>query len=294
MKSQENHEQTFEKGSKPLPPKYGKEITNSLGMKFLYIQPGQFMMGSPKNEHGRSNNQILHEVTLTKGFLMQTTQVTVGQWRKFAEEYKTEAEIRDGAYGMSGKEWKKSKDFYWDNPGFKQNDDYPVTCVTWNDTQAFIIWLNEKESMNKYRLPTEAEWEYSARAGTTTAYCFGKEQRRLGQYAWYCRNSGNNTHPVGKLLPNAWGLYDMHGNVWEWCQDWYSAYPSHSVKDPKGPDKGSYRLLLGGAWESSPFKFGWDIVNWLYVDQSCRSAYRNYNDPAYRSSNVGFRILREA
>ncbi|HLC15756.1 MAG TPA: SUMF1/EgtB/PvdO family nonheme iron enzyme, partial [Thermodesulfovibrionia bacterium] len=162
-------------------------IENSLKMKFAYIPPGKFMMGSTN-------------VTLSQGFFMQTTPVTQGQWK-----------------ALMG-----------NNPSrFKRcGDDCPVESVSWHDAQKFIEKLNKREGVNKYRLPTEAEWEYAARAGSDTAYCFGDDEARLSEYAWYDKNSDGRTHPVAKKKPNAWWLYDMHGNVWEWSEDWYGDYPT--------------------------------------------------------------------
>jgi formylglycine-generating enzyme required for sulfatase activity len=128
-------------------------------------------------------------------------------------------------------------------------------------------------------LPTEAEWEYACRAGTQTAYSFGDSESELADYAWYGPNSGRTTHPVGSKKPNAWGLYDMHGNVSEWCQDWYGSYPSGSVTDPTGPYSGSHRVSRGG---------GWDGIS------VCRSAIRLWGRPGYRGSDIGFRVLRSS
>jgi len=268
----------------------GEGLGERLGMKFVYIPPGEFMMGSPEDEPGRYDNEILHKVTLTKGFYMQTTQVTVGQWRKFAKDsgYKTEAETGDGAYGWTGEKWEKSKDIYWDHPGFEQNDDCPVTCVSWNDAQKFI-----KSLKGTYRLPTEAEWEHACRAGTTTPFHFGKclstdQANYDGNYPLEGCPKGifrEKTVPVGSFPPNAWGLYDMHGNVWEWCQDnsnWDSdkkvvvtdTYVD-GVSDPLS-EIGSIRVLRGGGWVSGA--------------RGCRSADRYYSTPDDRSNSFGFRL----
>ena len=222
------------------------------GMAFIPISPGTFMMGSPSNESGRDNDEKQHRVTLTKGYYMQTTEVTQRQWK-----------------AVMGS-----------NPsGFKNcGDDCPVEKVSWKDVQAFIEKLNQREGGNKYRLPTEAEWEYAARAGSTTRFSFGDNEGRLGEYAWYNSNSGSKTHSVGQKRPNAWGLYDMHGNVREWCQDWYDDYPSGSVTDPTGPHSGSRRVLRGGSWN--------------YVPRGVRGAYRNFFSPGNRLSDMGFRLLR--
>jgi formylglycine-generating enzyme required for sulfatase activity len=168
-----------------------------------------------------------------------------------------------------------------DNPSeFKDcGDDCPVENVSWNDAQGFIKKLNEIEGVDNYRLPTEAEWEYACRAETNTEFSFGDEASELGEYAWYIDNSGDRTHPVGTKKPNAWGLYDMHGNVIEWCQDWYADYPSNSVTDPKGPSKGEYRVLRGGSW----------LINARRI----RSADRFRNDPNYRYLGIGFRVARD-
>ena len=270
-------------------------ITNSIGMTFVYIKPGTFMMGSPSGEVGRDNDETQHQVTLTRGFHMGETEVTVGQWRVFARDsgYKTEAETGGGAYTFIEGKWEKKEGAYWDNPGFAQSENHPVTCVSWNDVQAFIRWINRKENAD-YRLPTEAEWEYAARAGTQTARFWGEDADRACGYAnvsdltewsgrkWNnphnCRDGHWFTAPVGSFRPNPWGLHDMIGNVWEWCQDWKGDYPSGSVTDPTGPYSGSVRVNRGGSWG--------------YGARLCRSAYRDFNTPEYRSNLLGFRLSR--
>ena len=254
----------------------GKKTTNSLGMEFVYIKPGTFMMGSPSSEPGRRSDEKQHQVTLTKGFYMQTTEVTQGQWRAIMGN----------------------------NPSHFKNcgDDCPVEKVSWNDAQGFIRKLNQKEGTDKYRLPTEAEWEYAARAGSTTVFANGGISElkcgydsNLDAMGWYCGNSGvtysgcydasrwggpkcAGTHPVAKKQPNAWGLYDMHGNVWEWCQDWYGKnYPSGSVIDPTGRSSGSDRVNRGGSWLSDA--------------RGCRSANRRRSKPGYRNRYLGFRLV---
>jgi formylglycine-generating enzyme required for sulfatase activity len=265
----------------------GKKISNSLGMEFVYIAPGKFMMGSPSNEPSRDDDEKQHRVTLTKGFYIQTTEVTVGQWRTFVRDtgYKSEAETGGGAYIWTGSKWEKKKGTYWDHPGFSQTDNHPVTCVSWNDANAFIKWLSRKEG-KIYRLPTEAEWEYAARAGTDTPFSFGRclstdQANYDGNYPLSGCSKGKyrkSTIPVSSLTANTWGLYDMHGNVWEWCQDWYGDYPSSSVTDPAGSSGGSYRVNRGGSWYNSA--------------RNCRSAYRVRFTPGSRSSYLGFRLLR--
>ena len=170
------------------------------------------------------------------------------------------------------------------NPSQFKGPQNPVEKVSWADAVEFCGKLSampaEKTAGHVYRLPTEAEWEYACRSGTTTAYGFGDDASRLGDYGWFDGNSDSSTHPVGEKKPNAWGLYDMHGNVWEWCQDWYGDYPSGSTTDPTGPSSGSFRVDRGGSWCSSA---GY-----------CRSAYRYRNAPESRGNFLGFRVLRSS
>jgi formylglycine-generating enzyme required for sulfatase activity len=262
-------------------------LVDSLGMEFVPISPGTFIMGSPENEEDRWDDETQHKVTLTQGVYMGVTQVTVGQFRRFvkATGYRTEAETDGGAYIWTGEKWEKKAGRYWDNPGFDQTDEHPVTCVSWNDVQDFIKKLNQRESQYNYRLPTEAEWEYAARAGTTTPFGFGEtldtdQANYDGNYPYAGGPRGiyrKKTTPVKNFSPNAWGLYDMHGNVWEWCQDWYGDYPSGSVTDPQGPQSGDDRVLRGGSW--------------LNFARLCRSAYRNWRTPDDRRSANGFRLV---
>ncbi|MBF0224692.1 MAG: formylglycine-generating enzyme family protein [Desulfobacterales bacterium] len=231
----------------------------------VYIAPGTFNMGSPSNESDRDSDEVLHEVRITKGFYIGVTEITQGQWKKIMGN-------NPSNFSSCG-------------------DDCPVEQVSWLDCQEFIKKLNEKERSDKYRLPTEAEWEYAARAGTSTPYAGAS----LDAMGWYGDNSGSKTHPVAKKQANAWGLYDMHGNVWEWCFDVKTDYsqnpPSNPIYTGKGwydlytldisglyADTGSSRVIRGGYWSSSA--------------QSCRSAYRHYYSPSYRGSNLGARLAR--
>jgi len=269
----------------------GKTFTNSLGMKFVRIPSGTFMMGSPSGESNRDwdSDETQHRVTLTRPFYMQTTEVTVGQWRQFFRDsgYRTEAETGDGAYVWTGSEWETKKGTYWDNPNFSQSDDYPVTCVSWNDCMEFVKWLNRKERAGKYRLPTEAEWEYACRAGTTTPFNTGNclstsEANYDGHFPYTGCAEGQyrqKTVSVASFSANAWGLYDMHGNVWELCSDWYGDYPSRAVTDPDGPSSGKDRVLRGGCW----------VLDAGY----CRSADRDRAMPRGRHSFIGFRLVRD-
>ena len=228
-------------------------ITNSIGMKFVLIPAGSFTMGSPSDEPERGTSERQHEVIISKPFYLQTTEVSQGQWKKVMGN----------------------------NPSNFKNcgEDCPVEQVSWDMAQQFISKLNQMEDTNKYRLPTEAEWEYACRAGTETPYSIG-EVDKLGEYAWYTINSANQAHPIGKKKPNDWGLYDMHGNVWEWVQDWLGEYPSNSVVDPKGPpDKGRGRVLRGGSWRSDA--------------RFLRSANRDGLLPRVRDGRFGFRVARD-
>ncbi|MCP4108120.1 MAG: SUMF1/EgtB/PvdO family nonheme iron enzyme [Desulfobacteraceae bacterium] len=235
------------------------EITNSLRMKFVYIKAGTFTMGSPENEKGRDSDEKQHRVTLTKGFYMQTTEVTQRQWKAIMGS------------NLSN---------------FKGCEECPVENVSWNDTQEFIKKLNQKGE-GVYSLPTEAEWEYAARAGTDTPFYFGKclstdQVNYNGNYPLKGCPKGEyrkKTTPVASFKANLWGLYDMHGNVWEWCQDWYSNYPSTAVSDPSGPKTGSLRVNRGGSW--------------VYNAGYCRSACRRNNSPDNRNNGLGFRLSRE-
>ena len=229
----------------------GKRITNSIGMAFVRIPAGSFTMGS---NNGDSYEKPVHRVTISRSFYMQTTEVTQAQW----------------------------KSVMGNNPSRFKGDNLPVERVSWNDAQEFIKRLNRKEGASKYRLPTEAEWEYAARAGGTGAYCFGNDRGRLGEYAWYSSNSGNETHHVGTKKPNGWGLYDMHGNVWEWVQDWFGKgyYSSSPNTDPRGPSSGTTRVNRGGSWDLGA--------------RCCRSAFRNGYGPGLTNDDLGFRVARVA
>jgi len=219
-------------------------------MKFKLIPAGMFTMGYASGE----DFETPHEVTLTEPFKMGVHEVTQAQYVQVMGVNPSLSKFKGG--------------------------NKPVVMVSWEDAVEFCRRLSElpaeKAAGNVYRLPTDAEWEYACRAGTTTMYSFGDDESDLGDYAWLPGNSGNKTHPVGRKQPNAWGLYDMHGNVFEWCQDWYVDYPSGSVTDPTGPAVGSSRVCRGGGWDR-PAEF-------------CRSAFRVSNKPSLRGSSNGFRV----
>jgi formylglycine-generating enzyme required for sulfatase activity len=236
-----------------------KEITNSIGMKLVLISKGTFMMGSPESEKGRDDVETQHEVTISKDYYLGVYEVTQAQYEKVIG--KNPSQFQGGRVG-------------------NENADLPVEQVSWDDAVEFCKKLSElpeeKKAGRVYRLPTEAQWEYACRAGSKSAYSFGESSKSLGDYAWFDKNSNGRTHPVGEKKANAWGLYDMHGNVWEWCSDWYGEYPNGALSDPTGPKEGSFRVFRGGSWR--------------YVAADCRSAVRYRNGPSFRYYSIGFRV----
>ncbi len=271
---------------KPVPP---KSLTLDLGkgvtMKLVLIPAGSFMMGSPDSEKDRKAKEgPQHKVTISPGapgFYMGITEVTVGQFGGFvgATGYKTQAEEHGGVWVFRKGKRKKVPGVSWRKCGFYQTPSHPVVCVSWNDAVAFCKWVGKKTARG-VRLPTEAEWEYACRAGTKPRFCFGDDDKQLGDYAWYKANSRGKTHRVGQKKPNAWGLYDMHGNVWEPCADWYAdSYANAKGVDPQGPATGENRVLRGGSWHDPP--------------GTCRSANRLGIAPGFRTLNHGFRVVVE-
>ncbi len=258
-----------------------KEYTNSLGMKFMLIPAGKFRMGTSRDEidrclgilDGKANVGWIaslietegpdHAVEITQPFRMGATEVTVKQFRQFIEA--------NPNYLVGDDRWNRDLDTY---------GEHPVLFVSWQNAVDFCSWLSEKEG-KKYRLPTEAEWEYCCRAGKSeTRYSFGDDEAQLENYAWCKTNSGGETQPVGTKKANAWGLYDMHGNAFEWCQDWFlsNSYKLSPSKDPMGPGGGSFHVTRGGGFFS-------DSV-------MCRSAFRNYGASGI-CYDTGFRVLLE-
>jgi len=252
-------------------------VTNSIGMELIEIPAGKFTMGSPAGEKDRQDNEAQVSVTLTKPFLLGKYEVTQGQWKSVM-----------GTEPWDGKD------------NVKADKDCPATYVSYFDAVEYCDTLTTIERKagklkadEEYRLPTEAEWEYACRVGTTTAFSFGDDESELGEYAWWGgldvkalkkgeikAGEGNAAreqyaHKVGVKKPNSWGLHDMHGNVSEWCSDWYDGKLAGGT-DPVGPNGGEERVFRGGAWGNSP--------------RSCRSARRNILAPSYRSNPLGFRV----
>jgi formylglycine-generating enzyme len=297
-----------------------KQITNSIGMKLILIPSGEFQMGSSEpaeataaffnkaygkdllNADHFKHEHPQHCVRITKPFYLGTYHVTRGQFRQFVADtaYKTDAEKGESP-GASGWDPDKKKfgfnaKYSWRNAGFQQTDEHPVVNVSWNDAVEYCKWLSRKERKT-YRLPTEAEWEYACRAGTTTRYSSGDDPETLAKVGnvadaaakakipdltWTIKaNDGYVfTAPVGKFKPNNFGLYDMHGNAWQWCADWYGAeyYAKAPAADPTGPDSGDGRVLRGGSWG--------------YWPDFARSAGRSGCGPDFRSLSTGFRAAR--
>ena len=249
----------------PPPQDHPKEIAVDLGdgvkLRMILIPAGEFLMGSPDSDKDAFDGEHpQHRVRITKPFYLGKYPVTQEQWQ-----------------AVMG-----------NNPSYFKGPKNPVEQVSWDDCQEFLKKLNAKlgslhpgnlpEGAGEFRLPTEAQWEYACRAGSTTRYCFGDDESTLGDYAWYNANSGSTTHPVGEKKPNAWGLCDMHGNVWQWCRDWYGGYADSGTDDPTGPATGSYRVLRGGGWSGGA--------------GFCRSAGRGGYSPVIRCRDLGFRVSR--
>ncbi|MDR0893225.1 MAG: formylglycine-generating enzyme family protein [Mediterranea sp.] len=215
--------------------------------EMVYVEGGTFRMGSPAHEKGRCDDEKPHLVTLGD-FLI-------------------------GKYVITQRQWKA---VMMDNPSFNQDDNYPVEDINWDDTQQFLCKLNAATGKN-YRLPTEAEWEFAARGGKESKGFLYSGSNNISYVGWHRDNSWGRTHPVGYKRANELGIYDMSGNVWEWCNDWYDEYPKRPQKNPQGPSHGTNRIGRGGSWGDEM--------------SLCRVAYRSYIDPEDRSSLLGFRVV---
>ncbi|MCC6699794.1 MAG: formylglycine-generating enzyme family protein [Candidatus Hydrogenedentes bacterium] len=240
-------------GCPPRPPRAGDTRTFE-GIQFQWCPAGTFQMGSPEDEVGRDDDETQHTVTLTEGFWLSTFEVKQDQWLEFMES----------------------------NPSSTEGDNLPVDNISWEDVQVFLVLLNAAKASAVFRLPTEAQWEYAYRAGTATRFYWGEDFNGtdIDAHAWFSDNSGFEIHPVGEKGSNAWGLYDMSGNVSEFCQDYYGEYPEEAVKDPEGPDTGEFRIVRGGGFFNDRI--------------SCRAAVRERSQELGGDSGRGFRLLRIA
>ncbi len=238
-----------------------KPVDNTVGMKFMKIPKASFLMGSPENEEGRyPSRETSHWVTITRDFYIQTTEVTQKQWTAV----------------MGTKPWEGK-------PNIKTGDNFPAVYVSWEDCKEFIKKLNEKEKTDRYRLPTEAEWELACRAGSKGPYGYGGTALDLDKYAWFNDNTvkldpkENYAREIALKKSSKNGLYDMHGNVWEWCEDWYTDdLGKDDVKDPKGPAEGKGKVFKGGGY--------------VFSARDCRSANRYFNMHVFRDFVLGFRV----
>ncbi len=253
-KGQEDSQSDYELDLPQIGATLSVDLGDGVRLEMVYIAPGAFTMGCPCTEEGRQKSAVAHEVKLTTGCWLGKYEVTQAQWKQV---------------------------MHTDPTDFK-GDDLPVDRVSWDDCQEFIRKLNAKLAGQRgtFRLPTEAEWEYACRAGGKGRFCFGDDDAELGRYAWYGMNSGGKPHPVGRLQANAWGFYDMHGNVCEHCADWSGDYPTGPVTDPLGPSTGSDRIFRGGCWGSPA--------------QNCRAGTRGGLRHQQREDALGFRIARNA
>ena len=242
----------------------GRPEANSVGMKLVPIPAGSFTMGSPLTEKGRGTDEAQQRVTIPHPFLISRTVVTKAQWKGV----------------MKTEPWKGQRCVV-------EGDDAPAVYVDWHDAVAFCRKLTVQERAGgwlekgeHYRLPTEAEWEYACRAGTKTAWSFGADPRKLDDHAWHYGNTSDRkeayAHRVGRKKPNPWGLCDMHGNVYEWCSDWYKSALAGG-ENPQGPSTGTMKVLRGGGWGYDPAR--------------CRSADRNKNDASFTDFSGGFRVV---
>ncbi|MEO6754724.1 MAG: SUMF1/EgtB/PvdO family nonheme iron enzyme [Chthoniobacteraceae bacterium] len=265
-----------------------------LNLKMAWIRPGDFTMGSPKDEGGRGTDELQHQVKITQGFWMGAFETTVDQWAAFASAtgYRTEAERGDGLTKIIRGQWLRDSDSSWKNPGFHQDGGYPAVGISWNDAIAFCRWLTEREHAAgrlpagyQYALPTEGEWEYACRAGSTESHLGDPKKLYASMWLRYGDGLGGivsqpHTNPVGVKRANPWGLYDVHGNVFEWCRDWYGDYPAEVAADPRGPETGTQKVMRGGSWYCSA--------------PNVRSAFRGHAIPDTRSSSLGFRLSLSA
>lgn len=245
--------------------------------EMVFVKGDCFEMGDAFNGKYVDDKPV-HEVCIDD-FSIRKYEVTVGEFRKFVERsgYKTDAEKRGGCFYLSDGNWEIRKNINWMNPGFEISDAQPVVCVSWNDSMAYIAWLS-RSTNKKYRLPTEAEWEFAARGrGMKEMWTNTNKISHVGNYAWYMENAGNRAHDVGRKKPNRLGIYDMCGNAWEWVADKYNEkyYQNSHKKNPMGPGISTHNVLRGGSWVDTPEE--------MHVTRRMKSV------PTFSSSNFGFR-----
>ena len=232
-----------------------ESVVNWIGQRLIKIPAGRFLMGSDK---GKADEKPVHEVVISSPIFLAESEVKQGDW---LEVMRTEP-------------WKGQE-------GVTEGSEYPATCVSWEDSMEFCRRLSampgELGAGRVYRLPTEAEWEYACRGGLATEYGFGDDEKKLVEYAWFGDSKANSSAEVAKKAPNAFGLYDMHGNVWEWCSDFYGNYRNTAATDPTGPSTGDKRVLRGGSWNTT--------------HALCKSARRSWSAAQVRSNDVGFRMV---
>lgn len=267
------------------------ELVEGTPLHLLRVSAGAFGMGSPVNARDAETllgfeegmiRQIEHPqrpTEITTDYWMGRSEVTNAQFQVFVDQeaYVTTAELEGSGLLWIDEQFQRIPGACWRRPGREIQPDEPVVLVSWHDASAFCDWLS-RATGREMRLPTEAEWEYASRAGTASLYAHGNDPAGLEDYAWFSTNAGGRPHAIETRAPNAWGFHDMHGNVWEWCADWYEPVDAGTpAVDPSGPESGEEKVLRGGSWINGAF--------------DCRSSYRAHDDPGLAEPHFGFRVL---